>query len=102
MTAYEVPLIAAPQSFGIALANVQYQLTVHWCEPSACWVLDIADVNQTPILLGIPLVPGIDLLAQYAYLGFGGGLYVQSLSDINQIPTFDSLGSDGLVFFVTP
>lgn len=101
MTAYEVPLIAAPQSFGIALANVQYQLTLRWCEPAGSWMLDIADASQNPILSGLPLVPKIDLLAQYGYLNFGGSLFVQSLADINQIPTFTSLGTDGLLFFVT-
>lgn len=30
------------------------------------WTLDILDILETPILTGIPLVPGVDLLAPYA------------------------------------
>lgn len=33
------------------------------------WFMDIADDNENPILMGIPLVTGSNLLEQFAYLG---------------------------------
>lgn len=78
MPAYEIPLTAEPQRFYIALAGVTYQLTITWNPTTLCWVLDIASEDGTAILLGIPIITGLDLLAQYGYLGFGGSLVVQT------------------------
>ena len=66
------------------------------------WILDIADGNNTPIVSGIPLVTGADLLAQYAYLGIGGSLYVSNPNDPGASPTFGSLGDTSSLYFVTP
>jgi hypothetical protein len=63
------------------------------------WVLDIADDIGNPILSGIPLVTGANLLSQYGYLGFGGGLYVMTTSDPDAVPTFENLGDDGLLYW---
>ncbi len=41
-----------------------------------CWGLDIGDASNNPIVCGIPLIPGVNLLAQYAYLGISGELIV--------------------------
>ena len=49
-----------------------------------------------------PLVPGVDLLAQYRYLGFTGSLVVQTDNDPNADPTYDSLGQTSQLYFVTP
>ncbi len=78
MTAYEIPLSPKPQTFAIQLAGVNYQLTLTWNDALICWVLDVADANNVPIVLGIPVITGLDLLAQYRYLGFGGSLVVQT------------------------
>ncbi len=56
------------------------------------WVLDISDQSGTPILQGIPLVTGADLLAQYGYYNFGGGLWVSTTNNPDAVPTFDNLG----------
>lgn len=102
MATVEIPLSAEPQTFGIQLAGVQYQLTLIWRDdPQGGWVLDIADANSSPILSGVPLVTGADLLAQYAYLGFGGQLVVQTDHDVDAAPTFGNLGSSSHLYFVT-
>lgn len=102
MTKYEVPLIASPQKFAISLAGVPYNLTVHWCAPGGYWCLDIADVDSVNVLCGIPLVTGIDLLEQFAYLSFGGELRVETDFDLNAPPTSSNLGSQSHLYFVTP
>jgi len=101
-TPYEIPLTPQPQQFFIALGGVQYSLTVRWCPPSSCWILDIDSVVGDSILRAIPLVPGVDLLAQYAHLKIGGSLYVQSDSDQYAIPSYTSLGVSGHLYFVVP
>lgn len=96
---YTIPLTPEPQSFGITLSGKEYRLTVRWFDaPEAGWILDIQEPdNAGPIIMGIPLVAGYDLLGQYAYLGFGGELWVEG----ELPPTLDNLGSEvELVFIV--
>ncbi len=101
-TVYSIPLTPVPQTFGITLAGVAYNLTFTWNTNSQNWILDIADQNNNDILTGIPLVTGSDLLEQYAYLNFGGKLIVQTTGDVTAVPTYENLGTDGLLYFVTP
>jgi hypothetical protein len=102
LTVQEIPLVAASQTFDISLANVVYKMTLVWrAAPEGGWVLDIADSDSVPILAGIPLVTGADLLAQYAYLGFGGELIVQTDHDVDAVPTFENLGDTSHLYFVT-
>lgn len=103
VTVTQVPLaVGTPQTFAIQFGGVQYQLTLRYRNiAQGGWVLDIADQIGNPVVNGIPLVTGANLLAQYAHLGFGGGLYVQSLSDPDAVPSFESLGDDGLLYWVS-
>lgn len=98
---YEIPLDKGPQVFTATLAGVAYQITVVWREVTeGGWFIDFADVDGNPIVSGIPLVAGADLLAQHAYLGIGGSLYIQSSDDVDASPTYDSLGDTSHLFFV--
>ena len=99
---YEIPLDPGPQEFYIQLAGVQYLLTVLWNWPASAWTLDIKAADGTPILLNLPLVPGVDLLGQHQHLGLGGSLFVQTDGDLGRIPQYDDLGGAGHLYFVTP
>lgn len=106
-TVYEIPTQPNPTTQRITLNGVTYTLTLTWNEfagPAGAWVLDIADANNNPIASGLPLVTGADLLAQFEYLGIGGGggLVVQSDHDPDLVPSFTTLGSTGHLFFVSP
>jgi predicted Zn-dependent protease with MMP-like domain len=99
---YKVPLQAAPQKFTIVLSGVTYTLTMQYRNTlMGGWILDIGDANNNPILQGIPLVTGVNLLDQYAYLGFVGALWVQTTTDPDEVPTYENLGTDGNVYYVT-
>ena len=101
-TPFRVPLVPAqPQRLSLSMAGTIYQLTLKWCAPARCWVLDIADSASEPIVTGIPLVTGASLLEQYGYLGIGGALVPQTDHDANAVPTFDNLGDTGNLYFVT-
>jgi len=100
MTAYEIPLTPEPQVFNIQLAGVIYYLTLRWNEEAQAWNLDIADEDRNALINGLVVVTGLDLLGQYAYLGFGGMLIVQTDGDSDAVPTFANLGTEGRIFFV--
>ncbi len=71
-------------------------MTVVWRDAPSMnggYVLDIADANGKPIVQGIPFVTGADLLAQYAYLGIGGQLIVQTDYDLHGRLLSDESGS---------
>ncbi|MFV8849811.1 phage baseplate plug family protein [Serratia fonticola] len=95
----EIPLTPTAQQFAIQLAGVQYQMTLIWRD-AAGWVLDIANNDRTPLIQGIPLVAGADLLAQYRYLGIGGALFVVSDPNVLFPPTKDNLGIECHLYFL--
>ena len=97
---YEIPLSGMPQRFSIALLGVTYQLNFQYrAAPEAGWVMDIADVLGNPLVCGIPLVTGADLLAQYRYLNLGGMLWVLSDGDPVAVPSFENLGSGSHLYW---
>lgn len=100
MTPYEIPLSPEPQRFSVDLAGKAYRMRVLWCKESACWCLDMVDSDGIDVLLGIPMVTGLDLLRQHPHLGIPGGLLVQTDHDAEAVPTFDNLGVTGRLYFV--
>lgn len=100
LTPFEIPLSPQAQKFTIALLGVTYSFRVTWNVPSNCWLLDISDVNDQPIVQGIPVITGANLLDQFQYLGLGGGLLALTDSNVDAVPTFDNLGDAGHLFFV--
>lgn len=99
-TPYEIPLTAAPQYFQIPLGGVVYTITVYWCEPAHTWVFDLADGDRKPILSGIPMVTGVDLLYQHKHLGIAGKLVVQTDGPADLPPTFANLGAACRFYFI--
>jgi hypothetical protein len=100
-TYYEIPLSAEPQSFDIPIGGTTYGLTVKWNVPNASWIIDIADASGNPIVSGIPMVTGADLLEQYGYLNFGFQLVAQTDNDPDAVPTFDNIGTTAHLYAIT-
>lgn len=102
MTIYPFSLQPNPQKFTISLGGIQYTFTLRYRNTvEGGWILDIGDSQNNPLVQGIPLVTGASLLGQYAYLGIGGDLWCSTTSDPDAPPTFDNLGTDGNLYFVT-
>lgn len=102
LTNFLVPLSNIPQTFLIDLAGITYTLTCKWNpSPDAGWTLDIADSSQNPIVAGIPLITGANLLAGLSYLGINGVLTVYTNGDGNAVPTIDDLGVESNLYFTT-
>lgn len=101
-TPYEIPLSPQPQMFGIAIAGTTYTLTVTWNWVNASWIINIADASGNPIISGIPMVTGADLLEQYAYLNLGFALVAQTDNAPDVVPTFADLGTTGHLYAILP
>lgn len=100
MNFYQIPLINAQQNFSVTLLGVIYTMRLIYCDDvNAGWILDIGDVNGSPLICGIPLKSGINLLTQYDYIGIGGGLGVQLSGDILTVGYTDLGVNTQLYFF---
>ena len=99
MTFYEIPLKPYAQEFEIGFATQRIRLRFMFQDvPDGGWFMDILDVKSVPIICGIPLVTGADLLGQFGYLGLGGPLFVVTDADSAAVPTFDNLGTGSHLF----
>ena len=99
--AYILPLQPFPQRLSVSLLGTFYNLRTRWSNASNCWMMDIADQDNNPIVGSICLVTGADLLEQYGYLGIGGGLLVETTQGPpNTVPGFRDLGVTAQVFFL--
>lgn len=87
---YEIPLTPSSQTLTIAINTHTYYITINWI--GNAYVVNLYDGLKNPILLGIALVTGMDLLKSYAYLALGFSLFIKT--DVNKylIPTYDTLG----------
>ncbi len=106
-TLYEIPLSGTPQQFTMLLGERVYQFVFLYRDavPSMAggsgWVMDINDNLGFHIACGIPLVTGANLLAQFDYLNFNASLFVLSDGYPDEVPTFDNLGTDSHVYWMT-
>lgn len=102
MNWYEIPLTPDPQQFGIPINGVQYTITLTYRGTvEGGWFIDLGDGSNNPILTGIPLVTGLNLLDQYTYLGIGGQLYVFTDGDLLAEPTENNLGVASHLYFAS-
>lgn len=99
MNIQEIPLTPDNQQFGITLGGQQFTMRITWRD-AAGWILDLMDSAGGALVNGIPLVPGADLLAQYAYLGITGALVVMADSNQPEMPTKTNLGLGSHLYFI--
>lgn len=103
MTVNEIPLTPQPQTFLITLSGQQYRLTFLWnADPYlGGWYVSFYDPQGNTLLGSVPLVTGANLLEQYAYLGIGGSIIVQTDHNTDAVPTYENLGINSHVFYLT-
>ena len=103
-TFYEVPTQPKPHASQITFPNgTVYNIRlIYIFDPDPCWLLDISDAVGNPILCGVPLVTGADLLGQFAYLGLGVAMYALTDGDPNTPPGWWNLGDTGHLLLATP
>lgn len=102
MSFFLFPLVNSPQTFQIPLGETTYQVTSKWNNSDESgWALDIADQDGNPIVFNIPLITGANLLSGLSYLGITGSLYVYTDGDDTAVPTYENLGVESNLYFVT-
>lgn len=103
MAVFKVPMSTTPQKFQINLGGIDYLMTCKWCSADdGGWVLDIDDAEtDEPIVHGLPIITGADILSGLSYLGFTGVLFVYTDGDQYAVPTFDNLGTESNLYFDT-
>jgi hypothetical protein len=101
---FVIPTQPSSQTFQVQLGANFLTMTIMWRNAPDCgYVLDILDGNTgTPIVCGIPLVTGCDLLGQYAYLGLGGSLFVLTSGDPYAMPGYADLGVISFLYWYQP
>ena len=104
MATYLIPLDPTPQTFQIQLNGVNYSMTVKYnSQENGGWQFDLtnADTN-TPVVAGVPIITGADCLENLGYLGIGGAIVALTDGDPYAVPTFENLGINSNLYFVTP
>lgn len=100
MSVYTIPLSGRPERFQVMLHSITYTFRLIYCDTDqGGWMLDIGDPQGTPILCGIPLLPGQNLIGQHQHLDIGGegaGLYCKTVS--GEPPNASNLSDAALIF----
>jgi hypothetical protein len=104
MQNFEIPLTpSTAQTFKITINGTLFTLTLFWVdEVIGGWVLNIDDQNGNPIVDGIPLITGTDLLEQYGYLQLGFSLYCVTDGAPFLPPQFNNLGVTSHLYVQIP
>lgn len=89
MALYEIPLRSGNQKFNVALGKsiVKFRLIYRIDQ----WFLDILDTSEKPLILGILVCSGVDLLEQFKHI-IPYNLYATN-SNKNEDSGFNDLGS---------
>lgn len=99
----EIPLNSSPsQLFSINLNGVNYNVEVNFnsrvSNGAGEWFISFY-IGETPVITGVGVVGGIDILGQYD-LGIKN-MYVVNVVDGESDPTATSLGTDARLFILT-
>ena len=95
----EIPLTPGSQTLSIKINGVTYNLAVTW--RATGYILDIYDSTSTPLVTGLSLVTGCDLLEQFSYLNFPMKLIIASDIDPSFVPGYNDLGINSHLCVVT-
>lgn len=103
MATQEFPLLpATAQEMTITLGTKEYTVRFAWCAtPEGGWFMDMYDLALEPMIRGLPLVAGVNVLQQFDYLQIPGEIRVQVDEDTLIEPTFENFGTTGKVVFIT-
>ena len=82
--------MATNQRFNVSLGNTTYKLQLIYRVNK--WFLDIFDVQNTPLICGLPLVMGDNLLIQHQHV-ISGSLLVMNTNE-NEQQSFTDLGTN--------
>jgi hypothetical protein len=98
---FRIPLINEPQVFDIDLSERAYTIICRYNPEMPAWQICMRDgITGQPLLTCLPLVTGVDLLAQYHHLGIPGQLFCFTEGDASAPPTLENLGIEGQLYYL--
>jgi len=82
-------------NFRAPLDGITYTFRFRWNTRATAWFMDIKDVNDTPLVMGVKIVLNIELLASFKHLAIPQGtMLAVNLENENQAPTRDNFGTE--------
>lgn len=101
-TVFSVPLRSGTQQFVVSLGTISVMMRLIWRSASGGgWFIDIYESDGlTPILCGLPVRCGQNMLSQYQYLGLGRMVALID-GQAERDPSYDDMGSN-LQLYWTP
>ena len=102
MSLFRIPFDNNNQKFNITLQGKNLLVTCSWNQEMPAWVLSVQDADtQEYLMSGVALVTGVNLFRQFYSTGVTGDLVVYTKGNPFEIPTFESLGNESSVFYIT-
>ena len=91
----------ASYEFKITIENVKYTFAFRFNSRADRWIMDIKTGGGVMLVAGLPLLIGVDLLAQFkdAKEIPQGNLFLVNLFDQNESPGRDDLGNNVLLMY---
>lgn len=101
LNAFRIPLVNTPQKFAIDLNGRSFIMECVWNPEMLSWLISMYDGDtEECIFATMPLVTGVDLLAQYAHLGIDGSLIVYTDGDEHATPSEANLGVESNLYYL--
>lgn len=101
MAYIELPIDnTADQSFTTTLDGAVYRIHLRYNTRGGFWAIDILDASDTPLILGLAIRLGIDLLAQYTEDIPPGQLFAINYADQYTEPNRDNFGTDVMLVYM--
>lgn len=96
--AIEIPIFDKSQEMDIQLGIKKYHLRIKYIEFCG-WMLDVMTQAREEILMGVPLLHGVDIFGQYRYLGFDGSLLFYCEDPSDEID-MNEIGKGNRLYFI--
>ena len=89
--------------FKITLDGTVYSLSFNWSERAQLWIMDLRNVNEEPIAMGIRLFTNVPITLIYKVVRFPPRQFLGvDTSSENKNPTRDNFGSRVLLLYGDP
>lgn len=92
----------AEASYKVAVNGYNIGITTRYNYSAQCWMLDLSDALDAPILTGLMLIPGIDILKPYEHIRQQLGSFVLSEATTDAYLEPDSLGNTTQLLWYAP
>jgi hypothetical protein len=84
----------------LTLDGVRFRLDTYTNKIDGCWYLDVFDEDEAPLVMGLALVTGLDLLYPFRHLDIPEGtLFVNDLAGPREDPGLDTFFDQGAALY---